>query len=124
MKSIHATIQIFLLASFLLLLGSCAVTPFQEACPTGTQNLPDCPPVGAVDDPEINELYENRSWVPSRELEEDLIDLGKNAAIPIQSARTKFLGPSPHAAIDSLAAKLWMIENAEHTIRGRRQLAN
>lgn len=116
MKSIHASIQVFLLASFLLLLGSCAVTPFQEACPAGTQNLQDCPPQGAVDDPEINELYENRSWVPSRELEEDLIDLGKNAAIPVQSARTKFLGPSPHAAIDSLAAKLWMIENAEHTI--------
>ncbi len=100
----------------LLLLGSCAVTPRQEACPASTQDLPDCPPLSAIEDPEINKLYEDRAWIPSKEIEEDLIQLGKEADIPIQHARTKFLGPDDHAAIDSLAAKLWMLENAEHTI--------
>jgi len=100
----------------LFLLASCASTQRQEACPAGTQNLPDCPPLSAIDDPFVNELYESRSWVSSGDIEEDLIELGKQADIPIQHARTKFLGPTNHAAIDSLAVKLWMIENAEHTI--------
>ena len=105
----------FILAS-ILFLASCATAPKQEICPAGTQSLPDCPPLGAVDDPEINEIYERRSWYAPGELERDLIELGKQAEIPVQNARTKFIGPSSHAAIDSLAVKLWMIENAEHTI--------
>lgn len=99
----------------LWLLG-CAATPSQPACPAGTQQLPECPPVGAIDDPEINRLYADRAWVPAKDIEEDLIELGKNAEIPVQHARTKYLGPTSHEAIDSLAVKLWMIENAEHTI--------
>lgn len=99
-----------------LLLGACAVSPKQEPCPPGTQDLPACPPLGAVDDPFINQLYEDRAWVPSDKLDIDLIEFGKQADIPIQHARTKFLGPNDHAAIDSLAVKLWMIENAGHTI--------
>lgn len=99
-----------------LLLASCAVTPRSEPCPAGTQDLPDCPPIGAVDDPEINQVWEDRTWLPSREIGEDLIELGKQADIPVQHARTKYLGPTDHAAIDSLAVKLWMIENARHTI--------
>jgi putative cardiolipin synthase len=105
-----------LLSVTLMLLASCAVTPPQKACPAGTQNLPDCPPLSAIDDPEINELYASRTWLPSSEIQEDLIELGKQADIPVQHARTKFLGPTDHAAIDSLAVKLWMIENAAHTI--------
>jgi len=54
--------------------------------------------------------------VPARELNVDPVEFGKEYEIPVQHARTKFLGPDDHAAIDSLAAKLWMIENAEHTI--------
>lgn len=105
-----------LVPAMLLFLGACAVTPDQESCPAGMQDLPDCPPLTAVDDPEINDLYEQRTWLPAKDIDQDLIELGKNAEIPVQHARTKFLGPSDHAAIDSLAVKLWMIENAEHTI--------
>jgi len=101
---------------FLLLLGACAVTPVPVACPAGTQQLPDCPPPGAVADPFIDEVYEARTWVPARELDVDPVEFGKEYEIPVQHARAKFLGPDDHAAIDSLAAKLWMIENAEHTI--------
>jgi len=39
-----------------------------------------------------------------------------NADIPIQGARGKILGPGDEGAINSLAVKLWMLENAEHTI--------
>jgi phosphatidylserine/phosphatidylglycerophosphate/cardiolipin synthase-like enzyme len=104
------------IAAVLLLIGACAVTPRPPACPAGTQQLPDCPPLGAVDDAFINEVWESRSWVPPGELDIDLIERGKEYEIPVQHARTKFLGPDDHAAIDSLAVKLWMIENAEHTI--------
>jgi phosphatidylserine/phosphatidylglycerophosphate/cardiolipin synthase-like enzyme len=100
----------------LFTLGACATTPRQEACPPGTQDLPSCPPLGAIDDPFINQLYERRTWVAAKDLDVDPIEFGKTADIPVQHARTKFLGPSDHAAIDSLAVKLWMIENAEHTI--------
>jgi putative cardiolipin synthase len=100
----------------LLLLGACASVSKQQSCPPNTQNLPSCPPLGAVDDPFINELYEDRTWAPGHKLDFDPIELGKKADIPTQHALTKFLGPTPHAAIDSLAAKIWMIENARHTI--------
>jgi len=111
-----AVMRILLVPVVLLFLTSCAVTPRQEACPADTRDLPGCPPLSAVDDPEINELYEARTWTPARDTEKDLIELGKKADIPVQHARTRYLGPSAHAAIDSLAVKLWMIENAEHTI--------
>ena len=99
-----------------LLLSACSTTPRQEACPAGTQDLPGCPPLSAVDDAEINRIYEARRWLPPKEHGLDLVELSRDAKVPIQSARTKFIGPSPHGAIDSLAVKLWMIENAEHTL--------
>ncbi len=99
----------------LLVLGSCAITPARQ-CPSGTQDLPDCPPLNAIQDDFIDELYEYRAWVPPEELTLDPIELGKRAEIPIQSALTKLLGPTSEGGLNSLAAKLWMIENAEHTI--------
>ena len=108
--------KILLLMVLVLTLGACASTPRQESCPAGTQDLPSCPPLGAVDDLFINGLYQRRAWVDVKKLDIDLVELGKEADIPVQHARTKFLGPTDHAAIDSLAVKLWMIENAEHTI--------
>ena len=106
-----------LVLPFLLLaLGACATTPGPESCPAGTQKLPSCPPLGAIDDPFINELYEQRTWIAPKDLQVDPIELGKQAEIAVQVAQTKYLGPTNHDAIDSLAAKLWMIENAEHTI--------
>lgn len=105
-----------LLLVFVLFTASCVTTPSELSCPAGTQKLPDCPPLGAIDDPRINELYADRTWMPEKDAGEDLIELGKQAAIPVQHARTKFLGPTDQAALTSLAVKLWMIENAEHTI--------
>jgi phosphatidylserine/phosphatidylglycerophosphate/cardiolipin synthase-like enzyme len=38
------------------------------------------------------------------------------AEIPIQGAQAKLLGPSQEDGLRSLAAKIWMIDHAEHTI--------
>lgn len=78
--------------------------------------MPDCPPLEAVDDSFINSLYNSRTWIPNDEKEFDAVELGIEAQIPIQRARTKFLGAKNEDAISSLAAKIWMIENARHTI--------
>jgi len=104
----------------LLIIGlfqvGCATVPTEPACPANTQNLPDCPPLTAIVDEEIEHIYAYRTWVSPKELGEDPIAYGMNADIPVQGAQGKILGPDDEGAIDSLAAKLWMIENAEHTI--------
>jgi len=107
-----------LIAVFFLniLLIGCATAPQAPVCPAGTQSLPDCPPLSAVVDQDIERIYEYRTWKPPKELGEDPIAYGMNAEIPVQGARGKILGPDDEGAIDSLAVKLWMIENAEHTI--------
>ena len=100
----------------ILLQTGCATAPAIPDCPAGTQDLPDCPPLTAVIDPRIEEIYEYRTWKPPKELEEDPVEFGINADVPVQGARGKILGPDDHGAIDSLAVKLWMIESAEHSI--------
>ena len=102
-------------AALTLLLVACA-GPQTYQCPAGTQNLPDCPPANAVNDEDINKLYASRTWKPPRKLDIDPIEMGANAQIPINKARTKILGPTQDDALNSLAAKLWLIENAEHTV--------
>ncbi len=94
----------------------CASVPTEQVCPANTQSLPDCPPLTAVQDSRVDEFYKYRTWVSPKQLEEDPIAFGMNADIPIQGARGKILGPTDEGAIDSLAVKLWMLENAEHTI--------
>ena len=109
--------RITVLAIVTLMLGACAGPQIQVSqCPAGTQNLPNCPPTNAINDQDINKLYESRTWVPSKKLTIDPIKMGEDAQIPINRARTKILGPSQDDALMSLAAKLWLIENAEHTI--------
>lgn len=103
------------LAVLALLLFACAGPPTYQ-CPAGTQNLPDCPPANAVNDENINKLFVSRTWLPPRKLTIDPIKMGKEAQIPVNRARTKVLGPTQDDALNSLAAKLWLIENAEHTV--------
>ena len=94
----------------------CATIPAEPSCPPNTQNLPDCPPLSAIVDEEIEHIYKYRTWVSPKELGEDPVAYGMNADIPVQGARGKILGPDDEGAINSLAAKLWMLQNAEHTI--------
>lgn len=99
-----------------VLLFACASNPRAPGCLVGTQDLPGCPPLDAVVDEQVEFIYDYRTWKSPRELGEDPVAFGMNADIPIQGARGKILGPDDEGAIDSLAAKLWLIENAEHTI--------
>jgi len=108
-------LRIVSFATLALALFACAGPPTYQ-CPVGTQNLPDCPPANAVNDEQINKLYASRTWVPPRELTIDPIKLGEEAKVPVNQARTKLLGPKHDDAMRSLAAKLWLIENAQYTI--------
>lgn len=107
--------RIVVVLAIAALISACASAP-QRQCPEGTLNLPDCPPAGAVDDDNINSLYELRSWVPPSKLSVDPVKLGKTAEIPINSAEVRVIGPEHDEALDSLALKIWLIENAQHTV--------
>ncbi len=108
--------RIFFTVCLLVGISGCASFATREHCPSGTQDLPDCPPLQAIDDPFINEIFSKRTWVPPDELDLDPIELGKQAEIPVQHARTKFLGATSESALNALAVKIWLIENARHTI--------
>jgi phosphatidylserine/phosphatidylglycerophosphate/cardiolipin synthase-like enzyme len=107
--------RIIVLLALASLLNACASVP-QQQCPEGTQNLPDCPPAEAVNDEKINALYELRTWMPPSKLTIDPIRLGEEAEIPVNSASAKIIGPEHSEALDSLAVKIWLIENARHTV--------
>jgi putative cardiolipin synthase len=64
----------------------------------------------------ITMIYDQRTWIPPGKLDFDPIGYANKAAIPINEARTKIIGPAYDDSLNSLAAKIWMIENAEHTI--------
>ena len=96
-------------------LYGCAGVP-QQQCPPGTLQMQDCPPADAVDDETINKTYEIRTWLPPSKLTIDPIALGAEAEIPINSAQAKIIGPSHDSAMYSLAAKIWLIENAQHSV--------
>ena len=108
-------LKLFHISLLALLLNACASIPEQQ-CPPGTLNMPECPPADAVEDEIINEIYRKRTWLPPSKLTIDLIKLGKEAEIPVNSARAKIIGPSHDEAMDSLAVKIWLIENAQHTV--------
>jgi hypothetical protein len=61
-------------------------------------------------------IYDQRTWYPPSKLPFDPIGFAKKVDIPVNDARTKIIGASYQDALDSLAAKLWMIENAEYTV--------
>jgi cardiolipin synthase C len=100
--------------AFLTACGSIEIKP--EDCPAGTQNLAGCPPEGAVDDPAISKLYESRKWQKVASLDIDPVEFGREAKIPINQAHAKFIGSTDEGGLTSLAAKLHLIEQAQHTI--------
>ncbi len=104
-----------LLITYITILIGCASIP-TEQCPTGTQNLPDCPPANAINDEDINKLHASRTWIKPSKLTIDPIQMGKDAQIPVNNTRIKIIGPGQVDALNSLAAKIWLIDNAQHTI--------
>ena len=107
--------KLIYITSFVLFLSCCASVP-DVSCPQGTLDRPECPPAEAVDDDAVNEIYRIRTWLPPSKLDIDPIALGSEAEIPVNSSQARIIGPSHEEAVDSLAVKIWLIENAQHTV--------
>ena len=107
---------IFNLALLALLLNACATTPRPIACEPGASGLRQCPPANAIADAKVDSDYELRTWLSPSDLNFDPVKVGDSAKVPINNARMKIIGPTYQEALSSLAAKIWLIENAEHTI--------
>jgi phosphatidylserine/phosphatidylglycerophosphate/cardiolipin synthase-like enzyme len=105
------------LLALVFLTAACSTTGYQGAQPLmSTRMVLDVASETAGNGEYIEELMESRTWVRPRYLKDDPIELGKNAVIPVQHEEVKIIGPSQEDSLRSLALKLWMIENAEHTI--------
>ncbi|WP_428355049.1 phospholipase D-like domain-containing protein [Methyloprofundus sp.] len=89
-----------------LLLGSCA----------DLSHKPAIVPQAVKSDDFVTMNYQQRSWVPADEMLFDPIAVGSMAEIPVNHVRSKIIGPSYQDAVNSLAAKIWMIENAQYTV--------
>ena len=100
----------------LLLLSACAATPQQPPCPGDRQDLQDCPPSGAVRDLVLEGHYRQRTRADADALDIDPVKLGMTADVPINDALGKIIGSSYEESINSLAAKIWMVDNADHTV--------
>jgi phosphatidylserine/phosphatidylglycerophosphate/cardiolipin synthase-like enzyme len=108
-------IRVFYFVLIALLLNACATAPGHD-CPPGTQALPDCPPADAVNDAKVNSDYEHRTWLPPSKLDFDPVKAGDETQVPINNARVKIIGPTYQDSQTSLATKIWLVENAQHTI--------
>jgi phosphatidylserine/phosphatidylglycerophosphate/cardiolipin synthase-like enzyme len=112
-------IRIIFFAAWALAIVACATTTptvSSEDCPAGTQKLENCPPIGAVQDADTAELYAQRSYEREDLAGSDTVAFARDFDIPINDALTKFVGSTDEGALSAIAAKIWMIENAEHTI--------
>ena len=92
------------------------VEPNCQATNAPTAN---CPEPGAVDDPFITELAARRQWYDSRELGEvgiEPAELARTFDMPVSNAVGKVIPPTDDGSQDSLALKIWMIEQARHTV--------
>lgn len=105
------------LAAVVLVFAGCTSTTISpDRCPPDRQALENCPPLGAVDDPELNRWYDLRSPGIASDPGIDPTAMAIEANIPVQAARAWLLGSSESDALLSLAAKIHMIERAEHSI--------
>jgi len=100
-----------------LVASACVTTTVKpEDCPTGTQKLAGCPPIGAIRDSDIENLHVERAWEYGEDLTIDPILFGRDSENPIVEGMAKFIGSTDQGALNALATRIWMIESAEHTI--------
>lgn len=113
----HRRLTLSIIAMISVLCGCATGSVKPDNCPTGTQKLEGCPPVGAVVDPKVEELRAERSFerddLPAAF---DPVAFARIADVPINQALAKFLDSTDEGAVRALGAKLWMIENAEYTV--------
>lgn len=60
--------------------------------------------------------YHNRTWRPPGTLPYDPIEIGERLKTPLTGTRAKPIGPVYEDSVQSLAAKLWLIDNARYTL--------
>ena len=99
-----------------LLLAACAAMPAQPPCPTDRQELPDCPPQDAIRDTAVEDHYQKRDRKHAETLDIDPIQLGMQIDVPANDAYGKIIGSAYEDSINSLAAKIWLVDNAVHTV--------
>ncbi|TDG12799.1 phospholipase [Seongchinamella unica] len=108
--------SLFLSIALSFALSSCSEKPQNQDCEQASVSREPCAPASAIDDSTMDQIYADRTWKPSQELDIDPIRMGEQAEVPIDRARAKLIGPTPEDGLTSLATKLWLIENAVQTI--------
>ena len=102
--------------TFVIIICGCASVGQQPPCGAGFINIAHCPPENAIVDETVNQLYQERTWRFYSKLKKDPLEIGMTVNTPIQSAMGKIIGPEQQEGVKSIAAKIWMIENAQHSI--------
>ena len=100
----------------ILLLGACAAAPDRPPCAEDQLNIAGCPPLGAVADESVAEHLHQRRWHKPGDLGFDPIALGMEADIQSKPALMQVVGSSYQDSVRSLAIKIWLVDNAQHTI--------
>ncbi|MEN8132037.1 MAG: phospholipase D-like domain-containing protein [Pseudomonadota bacterium] len=113
----YSIVRYSALVFFLLLVAACSSRGKVQPAPLqATQQLIQEINSSKADVPNMDLLYESRSWVSPQELTLDPVGAAKNTFIPTTRDDVKILGPYGDDPLRSLALKIWMIENAQHTI--------
>jgi len=114
---IHSIMKYSALVFFLLLVAACSSRGELQTAPLqATQQSIKEITANRADVPNMDLLYESRSWASPEELTLDPVEAAKNVFIPVTRDDVKILGPYGDDPLRSLALKIWMIENAQHTI--------
>ena len=105
-------------STYLLLLSTLTIYmgTFTKICQGNERNTQITVSSSSVEDETINQLYEQRSWFKSDDLSFDSIQFGNEADIPIEDVQAKIIGASYDDSVASLAAKIWLIDHAEHSV--------
>jgi hypothetical protein len=61
-------------------------------------------------------LYASRTWISADKLDENPIEVSHAYTTPINNAFSKVIGVDYEESVLSLATKIWLIDNAKHTI--------
>lgn len=64
----------------------------------------------------VEKHYDDRTWHPAGSLPYDPIEIGERLRAPLNDVQAKSIGPVFADSLQSLSAKLWLIDNARYTL--------
>jgi cardiolipin synthase C len=105
-----------LAALALAVLSACATTDPQTTCAVHRQTNGVCPPDHAVADAAVALHQYERRWHKPESSRLDTLKLAMEADIPVQDAQMRVIGSRYEDSLRSLAAKIWLIDNARYTV--------